>query len=283
MLLFSINNLVSWSSNQHQKLSKIQVWCSSDAWKLMLHVLCIQASYHLCLCFLYHKKFQIWPFIQFLDLLSPGHLTSKSDVYSFGVVLLEILTGRRSMDKKRPSGQQNLVAWARQFLLDKRKLDLLVDHRLERHYSIKGVQKVSQLAYNCLSKDPKSRPTMDEVVRVLTTLQDLNDLAILSCHSRLPQQGRRKKKDGTPQLTYNQSRSIRDSPLNTGRQHCRWWAVTSPWLAQLFDKTKGLDANSFHWEIVRRIYFKLVLSFGCLKLARAAGSTEEEGTSVSFS
>ncbi|KAI4376682.1 hypothetical protein MLD38_014418 [Melastoma candidum] len=31
-----------------------------------------------------------------------GHLTSKSDVYSFGVVLLEILTGRRSMDKKRP-------------------------------------------------------------------------------------------------------------------------------------------------------------------------------------
>jgi len=150
-----------------------------------------------------------------------GHLTSKSDVYSFGVVLLEILTGRRSMDKKRPSGQQNLVAWARQFLADKRKLDLLVDHRLERQYSIKGVQKVSQLAYNCLSKDPKSRPTMDEVVRVLTPLQDLNDLAILSCHSRLPQQGRRKKKDGTPQLTYNPSKSIRDSPLNTGRQHCR--------------------------------------------------------------
>ncbi|KAI8032449.1 putative serine/threonine-protein kinase PIX7 [Camellia lanceoleosa] len=28
-----------------------------------------------------------------------GHLTSKSDVYSFGVVLLEMLTGRRSMDK----------------------------------------------------------------------------------------------------------------------------------------------------------------------------------------
>lgn len=125
------------------------------------------------------------------------------------------------MDKKRPSGQQNLVAWARQFLADKRKLDLLVDRRLEQHYSIKGVQKVSQLAYNCLSKDPKSRPTMDEIVRVLTPLQDLNDLAILSSHSRLPQQGRRRKKDGTPQLTYNQSKSIRDSPLNTGRQHCR--------------------------------------------------------------
>ncbi|XP_015894187.2 serine/threonine-protein kinase PBL35 [Ziziphus jujuba] len=148
-----------------------------------------------------------------------GHLTSKSDVYSFGVVLLEILTGRRSMDKKRPSGEQNLVAWARPYLADKRKLYQLVDPRLELNYSLKGVQKVSQLAYSCLSRDPKSRPTMDEVVKVLTPLQDLNDLAILSYHSRLSQQGRRKKKsDGTQQLAYTQSKSIRDSPLHTGKQ-----------------------------------------------------------------
>ncbi|KAH9653310.1 protein kinase domain-containing protein [Citrus sinensis] len=151
-----------------------------------------------------------------------GHLTSKSDVYSFGVVLLEILTGRRSMDKKRPSGEQNLVAWARQYLADKRKLYQIVDPRLELNYSLKGVQKVSQLAYNCLSRDPKSRPSMDEVVKVLTPLQDLNDLAILSYHSRLSQQGRRKKKqDGTQQLASAHSKSIRDSPLNTGKQRCR--------------------------------------------------------------
>ncbi|KAK6126894.1 hypothetical protein DH2020_039361 [Rehmannia glutinosa] len=123
-----------------------------------------------------------------------GHLTSKSDVYSFGVVLLEILTGRRSMDKKRPSGEQNLVTWARPYLSDKRKVYHLVDPRLELNYSIKGVHKVSQLAYNCLSRDTKSRPSMDDVVKVLTPLQELNDLAILSCHSRFSQAGRRKKK-----------------------------------------------------------------------------------------
>ncbi|KAB2079607.1 hypothetical protein ES319_A05G016000v1 [Gossypium barbadense] len=139
-----------------------------------------------------------------------GHLTSKSDVYSFGVVLLEILTGRRSMDKKRPSGEQNLVTWARPYLADKRKLYQLVDPRLELNYSLKGVLKVSQLAYNCLHRDPKARPTMDEVVKVLTPLQDLNDLAILSHHSRLSQQGRRKKKpEGT--------KSTKDSPLNIGK------------------------------------------------------------------
>ncbi|KAM7264735.1 hypothetical protein ACFE04_002418 [Oxalis oulophora] len=153
-----------------------------------------------------------------------GHLTSKSDVYSFGVVLLEILTGRRSMDKKRPSGEQNLVVWARPYLADKRKLFQLVDPRLELNYSLKAAQKVSQLAYSCLNRDPKSRPTMDEVVKLVTPLQDLNDLAILSYHySRASQQNRRKKKvDGTQQVTNGQSRSVvRGSPLNTGKQRYR--------------------------------------------------------------
>ncbi|GAB4832831.1 Serine/threonine-protein kinase pbl35 [Ancistrocladus abbreviatus] len=152
-----------------------------------------------------------------------GHLTSKSDVYSFGVVLLEILTGRRSMDKKRPSGEQNLVTWARPYLTDKRKLYQLVDPRLELNYSIKGVQKVAQLACNCLNRDPKSRPSMDEVVKVLAPLQDLNDMAILSYHSRsVSQHGRRKKKvDGNLQFTYSQARSVRDSPLNSTKQHSR--------------------------------------------------------------
>ena len=35
-----------------------------------------------------------------------GHLTAKSDVYSFGVVLLELLTGRRSVDKRRRGREQ---------------------------------------------------------------------------------------------------------------------------------------------------------------------------------
>lgn len=155
-----------------------------------------------------------------------GHLTSKSDVYSFGVVLLEILTGRRSMDKKRPSGEQNLVSWARPYLDDKRKLYHIIDPRLELNYSMQAVQKVSRLASHCISRDPKSRPTMDEVVKVLVPLQDLSDLAILTYHSRLSQQGRRKKKpEGLHQLTYTQPKNIRTSPMNVGVIHRHWWLV----------------------------------------------------------
>ncbi|CAM8960415.1 hypothetical protein QQ045_005681 [Rhodiola kirilowii] len=151
-----------------------------------------------------------------------GHLTAKSDVYSFGVVLLEILTGRRSMDKKRPNGEQNLVVWARPYLADKRKLFQLVDPRLELNYSIKGVQKVSQIAHSCLSRDPKSRPSMDDVVKVLTLIQDLNDFAMLSYHARVAHQACRKKMpDGIQQLSFNQSKSVRASPMNTKKQHIK--------------------------------------------------------------
>lgn len=116
-----------------------------------------------------------------------GHLTSKSDVYSFGVVLLELLTGRRSMDKNRPSGEHNLVAWARPYLMDKRKLYRLVDPRLEFNYSVKGAQKASQIAQHCLSRDPKARPLMDDVIEALTPLLNLKDMASSSLHHQAVQ------------------------------------------------------------------------------------------------
>ncbi|XP_058105244.1 serine/threonine-protein kinase PBL34-like isoform X2 [Magnolia sinica] len=106
-----------------------------------------------------------------------GHLTSKSDVYSFGVVLLEMLTGRRSMDKNRPNGEHNLVEWARPHLGERRRFYRLIDPRLEGHFSIKGAQKAAQLAHHCLSRDPKARPLMSEVVEALKPLLNLKDMA----------------------------------------------------------------------------------------------------------
>ena len=40
-----------------------------------------------------------------------GQLTAKSDVYSFGVVLLEVISGRRTIDGDRPTEEQNLISW----------------------------------------------------------------------------------------------------------------------------------------------------------------------------
>ncbi|EEF46156.1 probable serine/threonine-protein kinase PBL12 [Ricinus communis] len=104
-----------------------------------------------------------------------GHLTTMSDVYSFGVVLIELLTGRRSMDDTRPGRDQNIVEWARPLLKDLNKLDRIIDPRLEGQYSSSGAQKAAALAYKCLSHHPKPRPTMSYVVKVLESLQDFDD------------------------------------------------------------------------------------------------------------
>lgn len=107
-----------------------------------------------------------------------GHLTTMSDVYSFGVVLLELLTGRRSMDESRPFREQNLVEWSKPFLKDSHKLDRVMDQRLEGQYSTEGARKAAALAHQCLSNNPKSRPTMSTVVKTLEPLMNLNDIPI---------------------------------------------------------------------------------------------------------
>ncbi|KAK8942311.1 Serine/threonine-protein kinase [Platanthera guangdongensis] len=109
------------------------------------------------------------------EYIMTGHLTSKSDVYSFGVVLLELLTGRRSVDTARPNREQNLVEWARPHLNDPRKLSRIMDSTLEGMYSMKAAQRAAAMAHQCLSLRPKSRPPMAAIVEALEPLLDLVD------------------------------------------------------------------------------------------------------------
>ncbi|CDP09060.1 unnamed protein product [Coffea canephora] len=108
------------------------------------------------------------------EYLATGHLTSKSDVYSFGVVLLEMLSGRRAIDKNRPTGEHNLVEWAKPYLTNKRKIFRILDNRLEGQYSLDVGYKAANLAFRCISMDPRFRPTMNEIVKELEHIQDSN-------------------------------------------------------------------------------------------------------------
>ncbi|KAL5712722.1 putative serine/threonine-protein kinase pbl15 [Ranunculus cassubicifolius] len=114
------------------------------------------------------------------EYVNTGHLTTKSDVYSFGVVLLELLTGRRSMDKTKPKTEQNLVDWARPYLTSSRRLRCIMDPKLGGQYSVKAARGIASLALQCVSLNPKSRPRMPSVVEVLEGLQHLRDMAIAS-------------------------------------------------------------------------------------------------------
>lgn len=45
------------------------------------------------------------------EYMKTNQLTAKSDVYSFGVLLLEIFTGRRPVELKRPSNERVTLKW----------------------------------------------------------------------------------------------------------------------------------------------------------------------------
>uniref|UniRef100_A0A0D9X1F1 Protein kinase domain-containing protein n=1 Tax=Leersia perrieri TaxID=77586 RepID=A0A0D9X1F1_9ORYZ len=104
------------------------------------------------------------------EYIMTGHLTAKSDVYSFGVVLLEILTGRRAVDKTRPNREQSLVEYARPALRDPLRLARIMDPALDGRYSPAAAREAAAVAYRCLSGSPKNRPDMSAVVDALQPL-----------------------------------------------------------------------------------------------------------------
>ncbi|CAL0332218.1 unnamed protein product [Lupinus luteus] len=95
-----------------------------------------------------------------------GQITEKADVYSFGIVLLELVSGRKAMDINRPKGQQCLHEWARP-LLKGHAIPELVDPVIRNCYDDQEVHRMLQCSSLCIQKDPRLRPRMSQVLRIL--------------------------------------------------------------------------------------------------------------------
>lgn len=100
---------------------------------------------------------------------------------------MELLTGLRAVDPNRPSAQQNLVEWAKP-ILQKKKIQKMMDPRLEQKYPPLAVVKTADLILRCLEADPKNRPPMDEVLRELEIVRTIRDE---------PKEDRRKRSSGS--------------------------------------------------------------------------------------
>ncbi|XP_024993396.1 probable serine/threonine-protein kinase PBL3 [Cynara cardunculus var. scolymus] len=152
------------------------------------------------------------------EYIATGRLTTKSDVYSFGVVLLELLSGRRALDKEKIGIEQDLVEWTKPYLGDKRRLFRIMDSRLEGQYPQKSAYTAATLALQCLNIEPKARPRMSEVLvnleELLNAKNVLKDRRILC--SPVPESPRRRRQRRSTPSASPQTPSA--SPLPTPRQ-----------------------------------------------------------------
>ncbi|XP_021755017.1 probable serine/threonine-protein kinase PBL7 [Chenopodium quinoa] len=98
-----------------------------------------------------------------------GKVSDKTDVYAFGVVLLELITGRKPIESSRPSGEENLVQWAKP-LMDQgdSAFDSLLDPRAKvTPKSSKLITQLVRAAAACVSGEESSRPSINEAIILL--------------------------------------------------------------------------------------------------------------------
>ncbi|XVF48301.1 hypothetical protein PTKIN_Ptkin03bG0179400 [Pterospermum kingtungense] len=104
------------------------------------------------------------------EYLLDGKLTDKSDVYAFGVVLLELLLGRKPVEKLAPAQCQSIVTWAMPQLTDRSKLPNIVDPVIRNTMDLKHLYQVAAVAVLCVQPEPSYRPLITDVLHSLIPL-----------------------------------------------------------------------------------------------------------------
>lgn len=82
-------------------------------------------------------------------------------------MLYEILTGRRSLERNRPTAEQKLLDWVKHYPADSSRFIVIMDPRLRNQYSLVAARKIAKLADSCLKKNPEDRPPMSQIVESL--------------------------------------------------------------------------------------------------------------------
>ncbi|PIA35267.1 hypothetical protein AQUCO_03600142v1 [Aquilegia coerulea] len=98
------------------------------------------------------------------EVVRSGRASAQTDVFGFGILILEVVCGRRPIEDGKPP----LVDWI-WGLMEKGELVNALDERLRAKGGIDNeeVERVLHLGMLCAYPDPRTRPSMRQVLKVL--------------------------------------------------------------------------------------------------------------------
>lgn len=95
-----------------------------------------------------------------------GKVSGACDVYSFGILLLELVSGRKPIERLPSGAKRTITEWAEP-LIARGRLGDLVDPRLRGAFDAKQLARVVEATALCVQAEPDRRPDMRVVVRIL--------------------------------------------------------------------------------------------------------------------
>ncbi|KAL6127067.1 hypothetical protein ACLB2K_075111 [Fragaria x ananassa] len=91
-----------------------------------------------------------------------GKVSESCDVYSFGILLLEIISGRKPIEKLPGGVKRDIVQWATPYV-KKGAYNHIADPRLKGKFDREQVKFTITIAMKCTDNNPENRPTMKQV------------------------------------------------------------------------------------------------------------------------
>ncbi|MBA0869936.1 hypothetical protein Goshw_005470 [Gossypium schwendimanii] len=99
------------------------------------------------------------------EYISSGKASKESDIFSFGVVLLEVATGKTSVDLSKKS-EMGLLEWVWD-VYGKGELLAVVDNKLNKDVVEKQVECLMVVGLWCAHPDSNSRPSIKQAIHAL--------------------------------------------------------------------------------------------------------------------